>query len=905
MSVLIHRNSLARPRQEMPSVTTITNFGLFLALSILIWSSPASAQVDFTWDPEMPEISETVTYTIDDHTITPLSWDFGGPDCEGNAGVVDCTWIPNYCRNIIWHYQEAGAKTVHLVTDQGEVTHTVNVQNAGTCCTKDGKPSAAFNMSPNPVYTGQTVEFTDLSAKTTTPSKDGEVGFYLDPTNPKIGETVRFFVTDIDAVDSVEWNFGGEGCGDLSPEYVCEPYFTTCLFALYVYAGAGEKTVSLTINGGLHETTETLTVQNEGHCDDGGGCNYHIDPSSRVFGHTGGTNTISVSSPPSCQWTATSTASWIEIIAGDSGDGNGVVTYSVKPNPGNPRTGRITLEGRTHTVQQEAFDGGPTGDTAPDSWTWTISLDGQTVATSDQQHFTHTFDEAGLYSVRLEAANCFGSDVETGVLVVEEPPTSADGWNVSSAVHAPGLNQTQWRTDLWIFNPRSSSLDLDIEFLPENTDNWLVDHPTLSLQIPPLGTAALEDILQLIPGVIVDEQPVIGSVLIHSPDDNDAPPYISSRTYNQTPDGTFGQFVPSSPVPPAAEDRLFLTGLTQNSQARTNIRLANLGIEATEVTLYVLSETGHSLGNPVDVSIPALSTTQVNGIAEASWAGTDLDLFSVRVDTDVDTVLAWASVVDNTTGDPVLYNSMALESASRTLMVPGVAHLPGAGASQWRSDITFFNTDVRPLDTEVIYIPSDALETVVPLEIDNLQPGNALFFGDVLAEVFLSEGQDSKGYFIIDGPGQGRPLQPAARTYNLDPSGGTFGQNLHVFEGTDLVTPGRRAFIPGITLSANGSEGFRTNLGLLNIDGTDWAEIRLTLYDEQGEIAGEPLTLWLEPGRLAQFNLASRLGLQGTNLQGTAMIEHLSGGHAVAAYASVIDNTTQDPILIPAAPEAP
>ncbi len=317
-----------------------------------------------------------------------------------------------------------------------------------------------------------------------------------------------------------------------------------------------------------------------------------------------------------------------------------------------------------------------------------------------------------------------------------------------------------------------------------------------------------------------------------------------------------------------------------------------------------MSEYGDSLGQPVVQTIPAMSTIQVNGIAEVAWAGTDLNLFSVRVDTDVDTVLAWASVVDNLTGDPVLYNPMALESASSTLLVAGVAHLPGANDSQWRSDITFFNSHVRPLDTEVIYVPSEALETGPPLEIDNLQPGNALFFGDILAGEFLSEGENSKGYFIIDGPGQEPPLQPAARTYNLDPSGGTFGQNLHIFDGTDLLTPGHQAFIPGITLSADETEGFRTNLGLLNIDATNGAEVALTLYDEEGAVAAEISNLWLAAGQLTQFNLASRLGLQGVDLRGTVMIEQLSG-LAVAAYASVIDNKTQDPILIPAAPEAP
>ena len=904
MLTLNRRSAPTQAPSRTTGVTTITRLGFFLGLMILAGAGQAAEDVDFSWDPETPGISETVTFTIGDANIVPVSWDFGGTDCEGNVGVIDCSWTPEYCRHITWSYSDSGPKTVHLVAEQGEVTHTVEVSDSGTCCTKDDKPSAAFSMSPNPVYTGQTVLFTDLSAKDAMPAKDDEVGFEFEPENPEIGELVIFRITGVGGVDSAEWNFGGDGCGDLEPEYVCDPVFTSCLVDTYIYASAGEKTIRLTINGGLYETTNTLTVQNVGQCDDGGECSYHVDPASRDFGQNGGTDSISVSAGAGCEWAASSTAGWVEIIAGATGTGNGAVTYTVAPNTGNARTARITVEGRAHTVHQDAYDDPNPGDTAPDEWIWTISRDGETIATSDQQHFSRAFDEAGLYSVRLEARNCFGSDVETGILVVEDPPSSADGWIVSSAVHAPGLNQTKWRTDVWIFNPREAALDLSVEFLAENTPNWLVDHPTLVLQIPSQGTAALEDVLELIPGVLDGAQPVVGSLLIQSPEDGGAAPFITSRTYNETPDGTFGQFVPSTPVPPHANDRLFLTGLAQNTQARTNIRLANLGTEATEVTLYIVSDTGHSLGQPVAATIPAMSTIQINGIAEVAWAGTDLDLFSVRVDTDVDTVMAWASVVDNKTGDPVLYNPMALEAASRTMVIPGVAHLSGANNSQWRSDITFFNTDVRPLNTDVTYVPSEDLEVNDPLEIDGLQPGYALFYPDVLALEFLPEGTTSKGYFIVDGPGQEPPLQPAARTYNLDSEGGTFGQNLHVFDGTDLLTPGHRAFIPGITLSADGNTGFRTNLGLLNIDSNGGAEVALTLFNEEGEIAGTVANLWLAPGQLSQFNVATRMGLQGVDLRGTMMIEQLSGV-ATAAYASVIDNMTQDPILIPAVPEAP
>jgi len=210
---------------------------------------------------------------------------------------------------------------------------------------------------------------------------------------------------------------------------------------------------------------------------------------------------------------------------------------------------------------------------------------------------------------------------------------------------------------------------------------------------------------------------------------------------------------------------------------------------------------------------------------------------------------------------------------------------------------------ISQLETGTVFRAWVIIEVPPPLEITNLQPPKTRFYPDVLAGEFLGPNLESKGYLIVSGTGHEPPLDLAARTYNLDPSGGTYGQNLHIFDGTDLLTPGHRAFIPCITFSSSDGEGFRTNLGLLNVDRSQGSEVRLTMFDEQGLVAGHTATIWLDPGQLSQFNLATRLGLQGEDVVGTVMIEQLSGV-AVAAYASVVDNKTQDPILIPAAPES-
>jgi hypothetical protein len=60
-------------------------------------------------------------------------------------------------------------------------------------------------------------------------------------------------------------------------------------------------------------------------------------------------------STTSCNWSATSNASWISITSGASGAGNGLVSFSVALNTSPaPRAGTLTVAGQTFTVNQSA-----------------------------------------------------------------------------------------------------------------------------------------------------------------------------------------------------------------------------------------------------------------------------------------------------------------------------------------------------------------------------------------------------------------------------------------------------------------------------------------------------------------------------------------------------------------------
>ncbi len=113
--------------------------------------------------------------------------------------------------------------------------------------------------------------------------------------------------------------------------------------------GQGTHNVLLTVtdsHGASSQATGTIVVNVQS-------CTYTISPASASFGASGGSGTVSVSAPLGCSWTAVSNVSWISIVSGASGSGNGTVTYSVASNnSASSRTGTLTIAGQTFTVYQ-------------------------------------------------------------------------------------------------------------------------------------------------------------------------------------------------------------------------------------------------------------------------------------------------------------------------------------------------------------------------------------------------------------------------------------------------------------------------------------------------------------------------------------------------------------------------
>jgi phosphatidylserine/phosphatidylglycerophosphate/cardiolipin synthase-like enzyme/regulation of enolase protein 1 (concanavalin A-like superfamily) len=119
-----------------------------------------------------------------------------------------------------------------------------------------------------------------------------------------------------------------------------------------------------------------------------GPCVYSISPASLGVGADATSAIVSVGAGATCNWTATSNAPWMAVASGAAGTGNGSVAINVAANPGEARSGTLTIAGQTFTMSQAAVPTVPCD--------YTLSSSAQSV----------TADASTLIVTLTTASNC-------------------------------------------------------------------------------------------------------------------------------------------------------------------------------------------------------------------------------------------------------------------------------------------------------------------------------------------------------------------------------------------------------------------------------------------------------------------------------------------------------------------
>ena len=223
--------------------------------------------------------------------------------------------------------------------------------------------------------------------------------------------------------------------------------------------------------------------------------------------------------------------------------------------------------------------------------------------------------------------------------------------------------------------------------------------------------------------------------------------------------------------------------------------------------------------------------------------------------------------------------------------IPGAAHVAGSNNTAWRTDLEIRSVSTAPAQVRIDLLRKNQNNTNYPAVVVNIDAGSAQRFEDALDLLFDFEGSATLRLTTMSGE-----VRATSRTYNLT-SGGTYGQFIGGSGLSDAFEFTRDATLIQLSSSPDRSQGFRTNIGLVNLVGFP-TNMEIALFHADTRYLGTIETT-LQPYEYDQIDDAFGEVTSETIEDGFVVVRATTYGAVYLTYASVIDNRTGDPIYIP------
>lgn len=466
------------------------------------------------------------------------------------------------------------------------------------------------------------------------------------------------------------------------------------------------------------------------------------------------------------------------------------------------------------------------------------------------------------------------------------------------------------QSDVRLTNGTTGLQKYQVTFTPTKTDGTQ-SSKTTTISVDANQTVALNDVARDFFGFgatgstsdsgfgSIEVRPLSGSSLN----------YVSSRLFATTAAGTIGQFLsavpfssfatnatgpllPGAPPPSKVPAVLSLQQVAQSTRYQTDLGLVEGSGSPASGTIKIFDDSGRTPLKSVPFSLKPGEHQQLDSfLATQGLTSIDDARIEVTVDSPTGAVTAYASVIDKTTTDSLAITPVNPTQVKATRYVlPGIAELTTA-TSNFHSDIRVFNGGTAVAIVTPTYYPQNN-GTPVAGKAFTINPGEVKRFDDALPSLF--DVRDSGGSILLTTPSQSS-LVASGRTYS-NVGNGTFGQFIPGVTPDKAVTTGDA---PLQIQQLEQSQNFRTNIGVAEVGGGS-AHVRLTLTLPDSKVA--PSTeLDLSPNEFVQLNRIIESMNPGKNTYNARIsVQVTQGGGRVAAYGSVIDNSTQDPTYVPA-----
>jgi uncharacterized repeat protein (TIGR01451 family) len=478
-----------------------------------------------------------------------------------------------------------------------------------------------------------------------------------------------------------------------------------------------------------------------------------------------------------------------------------------------------------------------------------------------------------------------------------------DALIIPAVAHADGIN-SKFQSDIRVTNSSAQPMKYQVTFVPTG-EAGITQGKQTTVDIDPGRTIALDDVLQSWFGDTATTGTLEVRPLTAAPTSTSATlpnglanllTFASSRTYNTTANGTFGQYIPAIPFAafvgrasdPSKSTILSLQQIAQSPAFRTNLGIVEGSGEPASVLISVFNSNGQKL-TEFTQDLKGGQHVQLNSILAQKKVEVTDGRIEVKVVSPVGKVTAYASVLDNLTNDPLLVSPVAVnQTAAARYVIPGVADLNN-GIANWQTDVRLFNPSTSIVKATLTFYSQNG---GTPQSKDiQLAPGQVQTLDATLRNVF---GISNDGGALHIATTATTPLIATARTYNQT-SNGTYGQFIPAVTANDAAALGTR---PLQILQIEETDRYRTNVGFAEVTGKG-ATIEVTAVPSDSKVAAST-QIALSPNQFIQYpQLLRSMGLT-NNYNARVSVKVISGLGRVTAYASVIDMKTNDPTFVPA-----
>lgn len=456
---------------------------------------------------------------------------------------------------------------------------------------------------------------------------------------------------------------------------------------------------------------------------------------------------------------------------------------------------------------------------------------------------------------------------------------------IPAVARASGVAGAFWKSDLLLGNPGAEPLRVDVRFVPAGGG----EARSAAVELTSREIRLVPDVLSSLFGLAE------GSGALFVTPEGTRTVSATSRTWTAVEEGSFGMSMGAVDLLSAASARfpLSFSGALPGSGYRTNVGGVDVAGRGATVGLRVASESGWA--GQVDRTFRAEpgGTTQVDRLS--SWLGVEpwragaLEYAPVEGE-----VVPFVTSIDETTNDPTSWRPDLPASVARA--IPALVHADGRNGARFRSDLFLYNDGDALTSVTLAAKPwsSGAAEKVVTL---TLLPREGKVVRDALSVVFQQSGV-SRLRFLSNGSGAGTGVRVTSRTYTVRPDGGTYGVPLPPLNSFQMAGAGEAVELFGVL----GGPGFRTNLALVDMtafaDGTN-VRARVEVIGSGGTTLDAFDVNVPVAGGIQIDDLFRARGL-GDGPE-AALVRVSPAGGLVGAYATSIDQGTNDAILISAA----